>query len=98
MDEDTIFEIGIDEGARLYVRPTATSFDYIYREAMEVHWDEAEKRLYAPRPREWTYLRWFKQILAASEAYGVRLKLTEATAWSNISNALRAEISGTSQD
>jgi hypothetical protein len=94
MREDSIAQVGIDVDGRLYVKPTSTSFDYIYRAGMEVGWDSSERRLFSPRPREWTYLDWFKQILAAvADEYRTRLRLTPETVWSNVPTAVRAEIS-----
>jgi len=93
MTEDTIAEIGIDEAGRLYVRPSANSFEHIWRAAMEVTWDESKRRLFSPKPREWTYADWFKQILAAAaDEYGASLTLTSDTAWINVSDTLRSEI------
>ncbi|HTN93879.1 MAG TPA: hypothetical protein VMJ33_04795 [Gallionella sp.] len=40
MERDAISEIGMDDEGRLYVAPETKTFPYIYREAMEVHWNE----------------------------------------------------------
>ncbi|NQY94744.1 MAG: hypothetical protein HRT43_11300 [Campylobacteraceae bacterium] len=37
---DNIIEIGIDKFEHLYIKPEKEKFLYIYREAMEVHWDD----------------------------------------------------------
>lgn len=93
MQDETIAEVGVDEEGRLYVRPSAMSFDYIYRAAMEVHWDAVERRLFSPKPREWTYTQWFAQIVAAAaDEYGVCLKVTPTTVWSNVPDQLRSAI------
>lgn len=93
MSEDTIAEVGIDDEGRLYVRPSAMSFEYIYRAAMEVNWDDAKRRLSSPKPREWSYVDWFKQIVSAAlDEYGARLKLTAETVWSNVPAPLRDEL------
>lgn len=39
MATDSIAEIAIDEVGRLCVRPSTASFPFIWREAMEAHWD-----------------------------------------------------------
>jgi hypothetical protein len=96
MQEDEIAEIGIDDG-QLWVRPSKVSFEYIYRAGMEVHWDSERERLFSPKPRKWTYLQWFDQIVAAAAAeYGVHLKLTSSTLWRNVSDELKAEVQGSS--
>ena len=92
MDVDTIAEVGIDGDMRLFVRPATARFPYIYREAMEVHWDAARSRLHSPKPREWTYLRWFQQIVAAAAEQSTDLRLAPSTAWTNVPEDLRAEI------
>jgi hypothetical protein len=93
MREDSIAVVGIDEQERLYVQPSSMSFDHIYRAAMEVNWDASQRRLFSPRPRQWTHLQWFKQIVAAAaEEYGTRLRLTPDTIWSNVPAPLQAEI------
>ena len=92
MEADSIAEIGIDESQRLFVTPASATFPYIYREAMEVHWDAVRRRLHSPKPREWDYLRWFQQIIAAAAEQSCNLQLASSTAWSNISAELKDEI------
>jgi hypothetical protein len=93
MSEDSIAEVGIDDEGQLYVRPSSMSFEHIWRAAMEVHWDPSRRRLFGPKPRRWTYVDWFNQIVAAAaDEYGTRLRLTSETAWSNVPDPLRAEI------
>ncbi len=97
MMQDTIQEVGIDEEGRLYVRPFRSSFEHIGRAAMEVNWDAPNRRLFGPKPREWRYVDWFKQIVAApADEYGTTLSLTADTIWSNVPSALRAEIEAVS--
>jgi hypothetical protein len=93
MLEDEIVEVGIGQDGGLYVRPTNQSFPYVYRAAMEVGWDPVRGALFSPKPRESSYLDWFRQILAAvADEYRVCLKLCAATAWSNVPEALRKQI------
>jgi hypothetical protein len=88
---DLIAEVGIDAQERLYIRPATVTFPQIYREAREVHWDAAARRLHSPKPREWNHARWFRQIVAAADAYGQPLCLTPATVWVNIPDELKTE-------
>jgi hypothetical protein len=92
VESDSILEVGIDAEERLFVRPASATFPYIYREAMEVHWDAAGRRLHSPKPREWTYPRWFQQIVNAAAEQSCELRLTPSTAWVDIPAATRAEI------
>lgn len=93
MTEETISEIGVDDDGRLFVRPSRSSFDHIHRAAMEVNWDPSKHRLFSPKPREWSHARWFAQILAAAaDEYGVRLRLSADTEWTDVPDLARAEI------
>lgn len=92
MSVDQIIEIGIDSEERLYVKPESKSFPYIYREAMEVHWDEEKLYLYGAKPRKWTYLDWFLQIHNAAKQQGYELTLTENCRWANISTDIKGQI------
>lgn len=93
MTADYISEIGIDMHERLFIRPANHAFEYIYRAAAEVGWDDKEKVLFSPKPREWTYYIWYRHIIdIAKDEYGCDLKLTEKTKWTNISDDLRQQI------
>ena len=89
MRTDTIVAVGIDEDGSLWVRPATAIFPYIYREAMGVHWDAERRRLYSPKPREWSYARWFKQIRDAAGAQGVDLALRATTSWTGVDPVVR---------
>jgi hypothetical protein len=93
MTVDEIVEVRIDDGGRLLVRPQVGTFPHIYRAAMEVRWDPDNRTLFSPKPREWSYLRWFQQIVAAAAGeYGVHLVITRDTTWTNVPDALRVEM------
>lgn len=92
MRSDRIEAIGFTEAGGLYLRPATERFPFIYREAMEVGWDDTERWLYGPRPREWTILMWFRQIRSAAREQGVELRLSPETCWHGIPDQLRAEI------
>jgi len=93
MRTDAIKAIGIDDKGSLWVKPATATFPYIYREAMEVHWDAERVCLYSPKPREWTYIDWFRRIRDAAREQGVELTVETTTSWSNIEAALRQGIS-----
>jgi len=92
MENDNILEIGINSNEGLYIKPTLLKFPYMYREAMEVHWDEKENYLYGPKPRKWSYLDWYKQIQAAAKEQSGNLLITKETGWVNIPESLKLEI------
>jgi hypothetical protein len=95
---DAIEAVGIDEQGSLWVKPAKSTFPYIYREAMEVHWDHGRRCLFSPVPREWSYGRWFQQIVAAAREQGVSLEATPTTVWSNINGELRSELMSCGQE
>ena len=84
MERDAIAAVEIDELGRLHVRPASREFPYVYREAMEVHWDPQRRTLHSPPPSEWSYVRWFRQILAAAREQSCELHLSDDTRWSNV--------------
>jgi hypothetical protein len=91
--KDSIKEIRIDALERLCVTPEEQDFCFIWRAAMEVHWDEKGKFLYSPKPREWSYFDWYMHILsAAKDEYGCKLFLTNKTSWVNIPIVLKEQI------
>jgi len=93
MRRDKILEIGIDDKERLFIKPDKERFTLIYRTATEVHWDNQELFLYSPKPREWTYFDWFKQITGVTETEcSCKLILTDETKWTNISDELKQQI------
>jgi hypothetical protein len=92
MTEDSIAQIEIDAAGRLLLLPQSASFPSIYREAMEVGWDRDRRALFGPKPTEWSYTRWFEQLVAATSEQGVRLLLTPSTKWTNVPPEVRAEI------
>ncbi|MBP7981735.1 MAG: hypothetical protein KAY90_01950 [Arenimonas sp.] len=93
MQSDQITKVLIDTEARLCITPSKESFPLIYRSAMEVHWDVPGKFLYSPSPREWSYSKWFMQILSAVKSeYGFSLLITPQTDWGNIPADVKTEI------
>ena len=92
MEVDQITEIGIDDQEQLYVAPKCARFPFIYREAMEVHWNEEKKILHSPKPRQWSYADWLRQILSAAEKQAIQLKATPETSWRNVSSSLKKEL------
>jgi hypothetical protein len=95
MVNDLIIEIGINKNQQLYIRPLTQKFPMIYREAMEVNWDNIENLLYSPKPREWSYFDWFNQIIKAVKIQSCSLSFNENTTWVNISENLKSQILST---
>jgi hypothetical protein len=85
VNADPIAEVAIDEQGRLLITPTSNTYPMIYREAVEVHWDAKGRFLYFPKPREWSYLDWFKHIVDTAGD----LVLSADTKWRNVPEDLR---------
>jgi hypothetical protein len=92
-----VSEIRINEFGELFVKPSVNPDNvcrFVYRAAMEVDWDEESQSFICPAPREWSYLDWYKQVLAAAVSEpGILLKVTNTTAWINIPRELQEQIS-----
>ena len=94
MESDNIQEIGINQNGQLFIKPEKRKFPLIYQTATEVHWDGNKNVLYSPKPREWTYLDWFRHIVITLETEcGCKLQITPKTLWISISEKLKEEIS-----
>jgi hypothetical protein len=95
-----IAQVSVDKAGRLLVVPRVPpgdDFAYIYRAGME-SWDPQTRALVAPTPREWSYARWFQQIVrAAADEYGVRLHFDGSTSWV-MSGELKSAIMGGASD
>lgn len=91
---DEIVEIGIDDEGRLYLKPSIASFPMIYREAMEVRWNNEYGYLYGGVLRKWSYLDWYHQILQAAQEQGCKLYLSSGVSWINVPKELQAQIQG----
>jgi len=95
MKTDCISEVGIDKQERLFLRPESQTFEYVYRAAAEVGWDNEEKVLFSPRPREWSYYEWYRHIIGVVKSeYGCELFLCDKTKWTNIPDDLKQQIEG----
>jgi hypothetical protein len=91
MSRDEIAEIAIDAAGQLHVVPMSHVFPHIYREAMNVQWDPESHSLHSPPPTEWSYARWFQQILAAARAQECELYPNANTIWRNVAESNKAE-------
>ena len=91
-----IQEISIDGTGRLFVRPKLCNdadFALIYRAAAGIDWDADSRSLVAPKPKEWSYLDWFQNILSAVRTeYGDQLTFSSHTRWSNVPDDLRLKM------
>ena len=92
MKADPITQIGIDTQGRLFIKPASLTYPMIYREANGVQWNPQENQLFSDKPREWSYLDWFKQIINTADPEGIDLEITNQTEWINIPEQLHLEM------
>lgn len=89
---DQIQEIGLNKDKLLYVKPAETKFPFIYREAMEIYWNENEEYLYHSRIADWTYKQWFDHIIDAARLQGVLLEISKSTKWISVPDNIKEKI------
>lgn len=90
---DSIIKIKINDDGQLHIKPEKNRFTLIWGSATEVHWDENDSYLYSPKPREWTYLDWYKHIITViNSECSCKLIITEQTKWINIPDSLKTQI------
>ncbi len=90
-------EIKINEVGELLVKPAINPgriCRFVYRAAIEVDWHEESQSFICPKPREWSYFDWYKQVVAAVVSeLGISLKVTNGTVWVNVSPQLQEQVS-----
>jgi hypothetical protein len=93
MISDQIIEIGIDNLERLYIKPKKVKFTLIYRTATEVHWDNEESFLYSPKPKDWTYIEWYRHIIHVVDVEcSCKLIINKETIFTSIDEELKEAI------
>tara|TARA_R110002124_G_scaffold229799_2_gene394949 strand:+ start:591 stop:899 length:309 start_codon:yes stop_codon:yes gene_type:complete len=96
MEIEEISKIEILENGEMFVVLASGGkpmYQYIYREAAEVYWDNAVKAFKAPTPRKWDHSDWFNQIvIVVASGLGITLKLSSATIWVNVPEQSREKM------
>jgi hypothetical protein len=93
MKADIIVEIGINDSGQLYIKPQNEQFTMIWRSATEVNWNEKENYLYSPKPGEWSYLDWYKHIVAVvRDECNIQLHISVSTVFVNLNDELKQDI------
>jgi len=68
-------------------------YQYIYRGARAVYWDQALGGFRSSDRRDWSSGKWFEHIVEVCASIGVELRLAEQVSWINIPDKDRQEIS-----
>ena len=103
METVSIRRIALDTDGRLRVTPVlparAKSYEWIYRAALSVRWDEAARELYVLPVPYLTALDEYRLILRATRVeYGQNLVIGRRCAFVNISPALEAALRAVGRD
>lgn len=82
MENIGITKVCVLKDKRLAIFPDkfSNSFQYVYREAAEVYWDNDLNCFVSPVPREWNYTNWYKHIISTVlSGLNIKLNLKEDT-------------------
>jgi len=96
MEIEEISKIEILENGEMFVVLSCGGkpmYQYIYREAAEVYWDNEVKGFKAPAPKKWSHTDWFKQVVSvAASGLAIELRLSNSTVWVNVPEQTKTEI------
>ena len=68
------------------------SYQYIYREARGVYWDNELGAFRGTERVKWTLVEWFAHIIAVCSDIGVALSLGDAVEWVGVTDKDKQEI------
>lgn len=96
MEEIEISEIAVMETGEVRVTPIINwndLFQFIYRTATGVEWNESAQCFMSPAPRDWSQFDWYANIVSSvASEMGVVLKVTQKTKWVNVAKELQGDI------
>jgi hypothetical protein len=68
------------------------SYQYIYREARGVYWDNNAGGFRGTERVKWTIVEWFAHIVEVCAGIGVRLELSDTIEWVGVPESAKQEI------
>ena len=96
MESEEISKVEILESGEMFLVLASGGkpmYQYIYREASEVYWDNVRKAFKAPPPRKWSHADWYRHIVSVAESgLGLSIKLSKSPIWINVPESTKAEI------
>lgn len=88
MDQEIISKVIITDTGELFLGIEGkgkSMYQYIYREAAGVYWDEKGCGFKSTTLKEWSHSKWFSHIVGlVKSCLGVELKLSSKVTWSDI--------------
>lgn len=73
-------------------------YQYVYREARGVYWDNDAGAFKGTERKEWSYADWFAHIVDVCSSIGVSLHLGTTVEWAGISDADKRSIMALSKN
>ena len=71
----------------------SSMYQYVYREAAGVYWDQAHRGFKSTPMKEWSCSQWYKQIVSVVRSeLSVGLLLAKHVTWSGVTEHEKAEI------
>ncbi len=87
MDQETINEVEVTNAGELFLGIEGkgkSMYQYIYREAAGVYWDEEHHGFKSTPLKEWSHSKWFSHIVGlVKSCLGVELQLSSKATWTN---------------
>ena len=87
MNKETITKIQVNEAGELLLliegngKPT---YQYVYREAAGVYWDNELHAFKSTPMKSWSCVQWFSQIVDVAKAVNVELCLSKSAQWQGV--------------
>jgi len=73
--------------------PATGDLEHIFRDASGIRWDRTDRSLVAAEPPRWNVQDLFKQmIFAVMNEYGIKLQITQSTAWVGVPDGLKTAL------
>ena len=73
-------------------------YQYVYREAKGVYWDNDKKGFKSTDPKNWSYSQWYRHIVdVVNSGLGVELKMGQNIEWVKVPEQDKNEIVSASQ-
>jgi hypothetical protein len=96
MESETVNEILVNDQNELLLKVQGNGkamYQYVYREAAGVYWDDTHKAFKSTDMKEWTISKWFVHIIAiVKSGLNLELKMDENVNWVNIPDEERLQI------
>lgn len=101
MEISPILKVAVLPDGRTAVFPESkrADYQYVYREAAGVYWDQSMGCFVSTPPQEWSPQKWYQQILSVVRAgVGLQMVLTAVTEYESKDAGFEAAIKLADQD